>query len=56
MNQKETYCTKFEMCKNSPRRRSVKKGVLKDFAIFTGKYLRWSVYLIKRDSNASAFM
>ena len=45
----------------------VKKGVLKYFANFTGKHLRWSLFLIKRqdfwiatllkrDSNTSVFL
>ena len=40
------------------------KAVLKDFAIFTGKYLRWSLLIIKyfkgallkRDSNTRVFL
>ena len=35
------------MCKSSRRRCSVKKGVFKNFAIFTGKHLSWSLFLIK---------
>ena len=45
----------------------VKKGVLKGFAHFTGKHLRWSLFLIKRqdfwlatllkrDSNTGFFL
>ena len=44
----------------------VKKGVLKNFANFTGKHMRWSLFLIKqqdvwlttllkRDSNTGVF-
>ena len=32
-----------------------KIGVLKIFAIFTGKHLCWSLFLIKRDSNTGVF-
>ena len=34
--------------RSSHRRCSVKKGVLKYFAIFTGKHLRWNLFLIKQ--------
>ena len=34
-------------CRSSHRRCSVEKGVLKNFANFTGRRLRWSVFLIK---------
>ena len=42
-------CTKQQpvQCRNSHQRCSVKKGVLKYFAIFTGKHLCWSFFLIK---------
>ena len=33
--------------KSSHRRRSIKKAVLKCFAIFTGKHLCWSLLVIK---------
>ena len=33
--------------KNSQRRCSIKKVVLENFAIFTGKHLYWNVFLIK---------
>ena len=53
--------------RSSPGRYSVKKCVLKNFAIFTGKHLRWSLSLIKlqafspaallkRDSNTGVFL
>ena len=35
------------ICRSSHRRYSVKKGVLKDFANFTGKHLCRSLFLIK---------
>ena len=31
-----------------------KKAVLKNFAIFTGKYLRWSLFLIKLQAARAA--
>ena len=33
--------------RSSQRRRSIRKGVLKSFTIFTEKHLSWSLYLIK---------
>ena len=53
--------------RTSHRKCSVKKGVLKTFAIFTGKHLCWSLFLIKlqpwrpatllkRDSNTDVFV
>ena len=52
-------------CRSSHQRHSIRKGVLKNFANFTGKYLHWSLFyevaslqpasLLKRDSNTSAF-
>ena len=52
--------------KSGHRRGSVKKGVLKDFANFTGKHLRSSLFLMmlqvfslatlfERDSNTGIF-
>ena len=52
---------------NSHQRCSIKKAVLKNFAIFTVKQLRWSLFLItlpafrpatllERDSNTGAFL
>ena len=35
------------LTRSSHRRCSIKKAVLKNFAIFTGKHLRWSFFLIK---------
>ena len=42
-------CTKQYLvhCRNSYQRCFVKKGVLKNFAIFTGKHMCWSFFLIK---------
>ena len=56
--------TKFSLFRSNHRRCSVKKGVLKNFANFTGKHLRWSLSLIKlrpatllkRDSNTGVFL
>ena len=53
--------------RSSQERCSVKKGVLKNFANFTGKHLCWSLFLIKfqafnpgtllkRDSNTGVFL
>ena len=52
--------------RNSHQRCSVKKGLLKNFANFTGKHLCWSLFLIelldfiktlsKRDSNTGVFL
>ena len=53
--------------KSSHRRCSIKKAVLKNFAIFTEKHLCWSLFLIKlqarspatlfkRDSNTGVFL
>ena len=42
----ETF-TKSNTDRSSQRRCSVKKGVLKNFADFTRKYLCWSLFLIK---------
>ena len=35
------------LTRSSHQRCSIKKAVLKNFAIFTGKHLRWSFFLIK---------
>ena len=37
----------LSISRSSHRRCSVDKGVLKNFAIFTGKHLSWSLFLIK---------
>ena len=53
--------------KQPPERCSERKGVLKDFAIFTGRHLCWSLFLItlkvfrpvflsKRNFNKDAFL
>ena len=53
--------------KSSHRKCFVKEGVLKNFANFTGKRLRWSLFLVKRqdfwlatllkrDSNTGVFL
>ena len=53
--------------KKQPPEAFCKKGALKNFANFTGKHLRWSLFLIKlqvrrhasflkRDSNAGVFL
>ena len=53
--------------RSSHRRCSIKKDIIKDFAKFTGKHLRWSIFfnkveslkpetLLKRDSNPGAFL
>ena len=53
------------LSRSSHRRCSVKKGVLKNVASFTGKHLCWSLFfiklqvfrpLLKRDSNTGAFL
>ena len=41
-------------CRNSHQSCSVKKGVLKNFAIFTRKHLCWSIFLIKLQAISSA--
>ena len=49
-------CTRI---KSSHRRFSIKKAVLKNFAIFTGKHQCWSLFLVKllkRDSNTGVFL
>ena len=41
--------------KQPPEVLTVKKGALKNFAIFIGKHLNWSLFLIfKRGSNTGA--
>ena len=53
--------------KSSHRRSSMKKAALKDFAVFEGKHLYWSLflikllafrpaYLLKRDSSTGVFL
>ena len=37
----------LEMCRTNHSQNSFKIGVLKNFAIFTGKHLCWSLFLIK---------
>ena len=39
--------TIFSILRNSQRMCSLKKDVLKNFAMFTGKRLRWSLFLKK---------
>ena len=34
-------------CRSSQQKCSIKKAALKNLAIFTGKHLRWSLFLIK---------
>ena len=46
---------RFEF-RSSHQRCSIKKAVLRYFAVFTGKHLCWSLFLIKRDSNTGVFM
>ena len=59
--------TLFDVFKSSHQRCYIKRGVLKNFAIFTGKYLCCSLFLIKlqarrlatllkRDSNTDVFL
>ena len=59
--------TRVKNLKSSLRNSSVKKGVLRNFAHFTGKHLCWSIILIelqafrptallKRDSNTDVFL
>ena len=38
----------YQTDKKSHRRYSIKSAVLRDFAIFTKKYLCWSLFIIKR--------
>ena len=56
-----------KISRSSHRRCSLKKAVLKNFALFRGKYLSWSLFLImlqamrpapllKRDSNTGVFL
>ena len=66
-------CTRLFSCKKMTKSRSsrsqmfFKKGVVKNFAIFSGKYLRWSLSLMKllcwrpvtlwkRDCNTGVFL
>ena len=60
---------KLKKCLNSRSRHqrcSIEKAILKNFAIFTGKHLRWTLFFnrvaglktcncIKRDSNKDVF-
>ena len=57
--------TKSSSEENKNRRCSVKNGVLKNFTIFAGKHLCWSLFLIKlqrpatllkRDSGTGVFL
>ena len=60
------YRSSHRRCRSSHGMGSVSKGVLKNFANFTGKQLRWSLFyglaglqpasFLKRDSNTSAFL
>ena len=61
------YYQLSQIYKSSHRRCSTQKAVLKSFAIFTGKHLCWSPFLIKlpalsratllkRDSNTAIFL
>ena len=47
-----SYCTKN---RSSHQRYPIKKAVFKNFAIFTGKHLYWSLFL-KIDSNKETFI
>ena len=47
-----SYCTKN---RSSHQRYPIKKAVFKNFAIFTGKHLYWSLFL-KIDSNIETFI
>ena len=40
------------ICRSSHWRCSVKKGVLKNFESFTGKHLRWSLFLTKLQASS----
>ena len=42
--------------KSSRRIYSVKKGILKNFANFTGKHLYWSLFIIKLQVYACNFI
>ena len=46
---KKLYVCHYD--RNSRSQKLVKIGILKNFTIFTGKYLYWSLFLIKRDSH-----
>ena len=43
---------KYLYCRSSHQRCSIEKGVLKNFAIFTGKHLRWSLFSIELQVQA----
>ena len=52
LNDQKSFCQMnhrdlLGLFRSSHRRCSVKKGVLKKFAYFTGKHLCWSLFLIK---------
>ena len=47
MIKQSSKARQYTTCWSSHRRRSVKKGVLKNSAIFTGKHLCWSPFFIK---------
>ena len=66
LTNKDSYIKKNK-CRSSHRRCSVKKAVLKNFTIFTGKHQCWSPFLkklqplrpgtlLKRDSNTGVFL
>ena len=50
------YCpfVYFSFVRGSHRRCSIKKVIFKNFAIFTGKHLSWSLFLIKLQSFSNA--
>ena len=39
-------------CRSSHQRCSIEKAVLKNFAVFTGKHQRWSLFLIELQTQA----
>ena len=41
----ERACSRFRFFRSSQRRYSIKNAALKNFAIFTGKHLCWSLFL-----------
>ena len=50
MNQQKIVCCKKD--KNQPLEVSYKKTVLKHFVIFRGKYLFWSLFLMRRRAES----
>ena len=46
-NQMTGFYLKYNKFRDSHQRWSIEKAVLKSFAIFTGKHLCWSLFLIK---------